>query len=159
LSRIPEVLIAQGFVEFESLSVGRITRGTVYELRVAQLTVVKPALLTGRSFFPTQSNCTKLINSGARMRDVLAGSLEKVRRMRPNERFIQSLKVECHDKFVIIAERHLDHVCREWRHEERGHLPPGCAKAPETVATVWPSDIVCSSRLGGLLNSYRRRAA
>lgn len=27
------------------------------------------------------------------------------------ERFIQTLKLECLKKFVIVAERHLDHVC------------------------------------------------
>lgn len=57
------------------------------------------------------------------------------------ERFIQTLKVECLDKFVIVAERHLNHVNREWRlhnnrdrpHESRGHLPPGLEKAPENA--------------------------
>lgn len=52
------------------------------------------------------------------------------------ERFIQSLKQECLDKFVIVAERHLNYVCREWRlhynrerpHAARGHLPPGMDK-------------------------------
>lgn len=83
------------------------------------------------------------------------------------ERFIQTLKVECLDKFVVVAERHLNYVCREWRlhynrerpHEARGHLPPGFEKPPEFAETVGPNDIVCSSRLGGLLNSYSRRAA
>lgn len=83
------------------------------------------------------------------------------------ERFIQTLKVECLDKFVIVAERHLNHVNREWRlhynrdrpHESRGHLPPGCEKPPEHAQTARPSDIACTSRLGGLLNSYCRRAA
>ena len=40
------------------------------------------------------------------------------------ERFIQTLKFECLNKFVIVAEKHLDHVCRVWsRHynEERPH--------------------------------------
>lgn len=31
------------------------------------------------------------------------------------ERFIQSLRQECLGKFVIVAERHLNHVNREWR--------------------------------------------
>lgn len=31
------------------------------------------------------------------------------------ERFIQSLKQECLDKFVIVAERHLNHVNRQGR--------------------------------------------
>jgi putative transposase len=83
------------------------------------------------------------------------------------ERFIQSLKFEVLDKFVIVAERHLNYVCREWRlhynrerpHEARGHLPPGMEKPPETNDAIRPNDVVCSSRLGGLLKHYERRAA
>ena len=30
------------------------------------------------------------------------------------ERFIQTLKFECLNKFVIVAEKHLDHICRIW---------------------------------------------
>ena len=83
------------------------------------------------------------------------------------ERFIQSLKVECLDRFVIVAERHLNYINREWRlhynrerpHEARGHLPPGMEKPPEATETIRNKDVVCSSRLGGLLNSYSRRAA
>jgi hypothetical protein len=30
------------------------------------------------------------------------------------ERFIQTLKVECLDKFVIVAERRLNYDTREW---------------------------------------------
>ncbi len=83
------------------------------------------------------------------------------------ERFIQSMKVECLDRFVIVAERHLNYICREWRlhynrerpHEARGHLPPGMEKRPEDNETVRLNDIVYSSRLGGLLKHYERRAA
>jgi len=82
------------------------------------------------------------------------------------ERFI-SLKQECLDKFMIVAERHLNYVCRQWRlhydwerpHESPGHLPPGMEQPPETAATVRPDDVICSSRLGGLLKHYERRAA
>ena len=73
------------------------------------------------------------------------------------ERFIQTLKVECLDKSVIVAERHLNHVNREWRphyirerpHEARGHLPPGMGKLLEANETIRMNDIVYSSRLGG----------
>ena len=83
------------------------------------------------------------------------------------ERFIQSLKQECLDKFVIVAERHLHHICREWQrhfngerpHSARGHLPPAWVRVSEHESTGRPADIVCTSRLGGLLNSYARRAA
>lgn len=83
------------------------------------------------------------------------------------ERFIQTLKVECLDRFVIVAERHLNYINREWRlhynrerpHEGRGHLPPGMEKPPETNDAIRPNDVVCSSRLGRLLKHYERRAA
>ena len=83
------------------------------------------------------------------------------------ERFIQTLKVECLDKFVIVAERHLNYITREWRlhynaerpHEARRHLPPGCESPPTAQETIRLKDIVCETRLGGMLKSYSRRAA
>jgi putative transposase len=83
------------------------------------------------------------------------------------ERFIQGLKFEVLDKFVIVAERHLNYVNREWRlhynrerpHEARSHLPPGMEKPPETNDAIRPNEVVYSSRLGGLLKHYERRAA
>jgi cysteine desulfurase len=66
------------------------------------------------------------------------------------ERFIQSLKFEVLDHLVIVAERHLNYVNREWRlhynrerpHEARGHLPPGMEKPPETNDAIRPIDVV-----------------
>ena len=83
------------------------------------------------------------------------------------EQFIQSLKHERLDKFVIVAQRHLNHICREWSahynterpHEFRDHLPPACAKPPEVIESIGTSDVVCKTRLGGLLNSYSRGVA
>jgi putative transposase len=83
------------------------------------------------------------------------------------ERFIQTLKFECLNKFVIVAEKHLDHVWRVWsRHynEERPHsareyLPPDFAAAPEEVTSVRVSDIIRKSKLGGVIQLYSRRAA
>ena len=83
------------------------------------------------------------------------------------ERFIQTLKVECLDKFVVVAQQHLNYICREWAvhynrerpHSARGHLPPAYESPPEPVETIKPGNIVCTTRLGGLLKSYSRRAA
>ena len=83
------------------------------------------------------------------------------------ERFIQSLKQECLDKFVIVAERHLNHVNREWwlhynrerPYSAREYLPPDYVAQPPLALTVQHRDIVCTTRLGGLLRSYERRAA
>lgn len=83
------------------------------------------------------------------------------------ERFIQTLKVECLDKFVIVAERHLNYVNREWRlhynrerpHEARGHLPQATEKPPEGNESMRLKDVVYSSRLGWLLKHFEWRAA
>lgn len=83
------------------------------------------------------------------------------------ERFIQTLHVECLDKSVIVAPRHLNYLNREWSlhynrerpHEARSHLPPPCEAPPEPTATVRLNDLVCTTRLGGLLKPYSRRAA
>ena len=83
------------------------------------------------------------------------------------ERFIQTHKFEGLDKFVIVAEGHLNHVNREWRlhynrerpHEARGHLPPGMETPTTANETVRLNDVVYSSRLGGLLKHYEWRAA
>ena len=91
------------------------------------------------------------------------------------ERFIQTLKVECLDKFVIVAERHLNVINREFQHwynrefqhwynherphSSRDHLPPVCTKPPDPQTTIKMSEIACTTRLGGLLRHYTRRAA
>lgn len=83
------------------------------------------------------------------------------------ERFIQTLQVECLDKFVIVAQRHLNHVCRQFEawynterpHEACGHLPPAMEAEPEERTTIRRGDVVCNMRLGGALKSYSRRAA
>lgn len=110
-----------------------------------------------------------------RFDEVLTSSGVEIKRtapMSPNlrahvERFIQSLKHECLNKFVIVTPRHLNHVNREWRrhynrerpHSARSHLPPACESPPEPNATISLRDVVCRTRLGGLLKSYERRAA
>lgn len=81
-------------------------------------------------------------------------------------RSAETLKQECLDKLVILAERHLNDINREWRphysrgrpHEARGHLPPGMEQPPEGNETVRLNDIIDSSRLGGPLKHYERRA-
>ncbi len=83
------------------------------------------------------------------------------------EQVIQTLKQEVLDAFVVVGERHLNHInCesmawynRERRHSARNHLPPGCEKPPEQQVTIKRNEVVCKPRLGGLLKSYPRRAA
>ena len=82
------------------------------------------------------------------------------------ERFIQSLNFEVLNKFVIAAERHLNYISGM-----AATLQPGAAaRGPGASSTgdgdasgrqrrIQRIDVVCSSRLVGLLNSYSRRAA
>ncbi len=71
------------------------------------------------------------------------------------------------DTFVIVAERHLNHVNREFRlhynrerpHVARGHAPPEMETPPVTNESIPLDDIVYSSRLGGLRKHYERRVA
>jgi transposase InsO family protein len=83
------------------------------------------------------------------------------------ERFIQTRKFECLDEFVIVAEKHLDHICRIWSrhyneerpHSSRNHLPPDFTAPPVEATTVRLNDVVCTSKLGGVIRSCSRRAA
>jgi putative transposase len=83
------------------------------------------------------------------------------------ERAIQTLKFEGLDGFVVVAERHLNHICRQFcawyngerSHGAREHLPPAWDNPPEPAVAVDPKNIVCTTRLGGFLKSYSRRAA
>jgi putative transposase len=83
------------------------------------------------------------------------------------ERVIQTLKQEVLNHFVVVGERHLNHINREamaWYNKERphsarDHLPPACEKPPEAQVSLKMSEVVCTTRLGGLLKSYSRRAA
>src|SRR6185312_1838617 len=75
------------------------------------------------------------------------------------ERFIQTLQVECLDKFVVVNQRHLNLINREFQawfnyerpHSTRGHLPPG--GEPPVAETAHLKDVVCDTRLGGVLKS------
>jgi len=83
------------------------------------------------------------------------------------ERFIQTLQVECLDKFVVVSQGHLNLINRQFQHwynYERPHsardfLPPGCESPPAPRDTIRLNEVVCETRLGGVLKSYSRRAA
>lgn len=94
-------------------------------------------------------------------------AVSEVNLREPVERFIQTLKVELLDRFVIVAPKQLNYVCRIWAwhynherpREARGHLPPGMETPPAANETIRLNDVVYSSRLGGLLKHYSRKAA
>ena len=81
------------------------------------------------------------------------------------ERFIQTLQVECLEKFIVLGTRHMDYLVAEFvKHynTERPHsslefrppAAPPTSRAPPTVTgRVW-----CKQRLGGLLKHFYRAA-
>ena len=90
------------------------------------------------------------------------------------ERFVQTIKQECLDHFVVFGHKHMDVLRSEFKdhyHLERlhqgldnetlikptnkGERTSKKAKLPETIRL---SDIRCKERLGGSLKSYRRAA-
>jgi putative transposase len=83
------------------------------------------------------------------------------------ERFVQTIKTECLDLFVVLGEKHLRHIIGEYvahYHAERPHLatdnlPPLLARPPDPVECLGPKDVVVRERLGGLLRHYERKAA
>ena len=83
------------------------------------------------------------------------------------ERFIQTQQVDCLDRFVVVSERHLNVINREFQHwydhegphSARDYLPPGCDAPPEPRDTICLNDVVCETRLGGALKSYSCRVA
>lgn len=82
------------------------------------------------------------------------------------ERFIQTIKRECLDKFILFGSRHVDHIVRAWvayyntvrSHTERGHLPPVHA-VPEEVIKLDRNQIAVRSYVGGLVKAFERNAA
>jgi putative transposase len=92
------------------------------------------------------------------------------------ERFIQSIKTECLDHFIVFGESHLNHLCNEYLahyHDDRPHqgldnellVKPKVHGRPRTKRVALENQVVplaevrCKQRLGGLLKSYSRRAA
>lgn len=84
------------------------------------------------------------------------------------ERWVQSLRTECLDHFVICGEGHLRHVLKEYLehyNSERPHQAKGNVPLPETDTEEprilpFPSGGVRGrERLGGLLKHYYREAA
>lgn len=99
--------------------------------------------------------------------DILKSSgveVAKLPPMSPNlnafvERFIQTLRVECLDHFLILGERHLQHLVKQFvahYHAERPHQSldnrplTGTPPLPEpSIPPPSPDDVDCHERLGG----------
>jgi putative transposase len=82
------------------------------------------------------------------------------------ERWVQSLKHEALNHFVVFGLAHFDHVVREivdYYHDCRPHQGIGNRLSGTDAQDVPPliesiEQLECESRLGGLLNTYRRAA-
>lgn len=99
------------------------------------------------------------------------GKVKKLPPESPNlnafaERFVQTIRVECLDHFVLFGDRHLGHVVGEYAafyntarpHQGIGNRPIG-ADPPSGADPPNPAEVECSTSLGGLLRHYHRRAA
>jgi putative transposase len=106
--------------------------------------------------------------------DVLRGHDITVRRLRPLspnlnafvERWIQSIKHECLNHFIVFGEAHLNHLVHEYvehYHTERPHQGVDNAllvpRSPPDDGVPLRDEVDCRERLGGLLKSFSRKAA
>jgi putative transposase len=83
------------------------------------------------------------------------------------ERFVQSVRRECLDHFVVFGEAHLRHILSEYLiyyhqhrpHQGLGNRPLGWTESVPKDANRPVGEVVCQERLGGLLRHYQRGAA
>jgi putative transposase len=85
------------------------------------------------------------------------------------ERWVQSVKRECLDHFIVFGEGHLQHLLREYVsyfHQFRPHQGIGNVLLSQRdqsevpiEATISIDEMVCHELLGGLLKHYERKAA
>jgi putative transposase len=84
------------------------------------------------------------------------------------ERWVQSLRSECLDMFMVVGERHLRLLCDQYvahynierSHQGVGNVPLTPGPDPPTLpfpSTAAPA-VVCHERLGGVLKHYTRAA-
>jgi putative transposase len=82
------------------------------------------------------------------------------------ERWVQSIKVECLDHFLVFGEKHLNHLVAEWVRYYLRHRPHQgigntlLAEVPAPPEDVpKPSHVRSVKILGGLIKSFERKAA
>lgn len=84
------------------------------------------------------------------------------------ERFVQTIKQECLDHFIVFGENHLRKILSEWLtyyHLRRPHqglgnvLISGEALPEMSIDDFRRESVVCHETLGGLLKHYELRAA
>ena len=83
------------------------------------------------------------------------------------ERWVQSLRRECPDHFVVLGARHLAHLVREFvahynqerPHQTKGNIPLSEADEASRILPFPSGKVKRRSRLGGLLKHSYRAAA
>ena len=80
-----------------------------------------------------------------------------------SERFVRTARRECLDHVLVLGERHLTRILREYvKHynEERPHRALSLqTPEPRPTSNRADGEVVRVARLGGLINEYRRIAA
>jgi len=82
------------------------------------------------------------------------------------ERVIETIKLECLSKFIIFGKQHLDYLLAEFTayyntvrsHSGRDYLPP-IYEIPDEVETLPLDKVQVTSHIGGLVQSFERKAA
>ncbi len=83
------------------------------------------------------------------------------------ERWIQSIQQECLDHFIVCGEQHFNYLISEYvdyyhalrPHQSLGNRPLTGNWPAEEKELLESEQIVCHTRLGGLLRHYERKAA
>ena len=79
------------------------------------------------------------------------------------ERWVQSIKHECLNYFIVFGEEHLRYLVTEYLAHYLQERPyQGLDNLPLTIAAAEPAgkgEIVCHERLGELLKHYERKVA
>lgn len=83
------------------------------------------------------------------------------------ERWIQSIKHECLNHFIVFGERHLRHLIDEYityyhtvrPHQGLGNRPIEHLQLADEESNCEHARVICKSQLGGLLKHYHRQAA
>ncbi|TWT60636.1 integrase core domain-containing protein [Rubinisphaera italica] len=82
------------------------------------------------------------------------------------EWIIETIKLECLNKFIVFGKKHLDYLTDEFTshnntkrsHRERDNLPP-IREEPGEVATISIDQIEVKKYDGGLIKSFERKVA
>ena len=82
------------------------------------------------------------------------------------ESWVASIKRECLDNFMVLGERHLEHLTSTYLsyynskrpHRGLGNVPVGIGNMPKPERTCVKEGVACDQWLGGLLKHYRKVA-